>query len=313
MSISKEIERLQQAKKEIGDAIVRKGGSVSGTLDTYAKSVMALGDVNFKTAIDIVNKSDAKNVDLTMLSPRNETNLIKLFFKNGNLVSVNVSNWDTSQVTDFTQAISLTHNLESIDVSNWDTSNVVNFFAMFDESYKIKVIDVSKWNTSSAENMNWMFCRCSSITTLDVSKWNTSNVKNMAHMFMMCSSLTTLDLSGFDTSKVTTMLSMFNGCTSLSTLDLSGFDTTNVTNMNTMFFNNIKLNEVKCDGMKLPNIELDKINFNYAPLTVDSIVGLLNALPQSDKGYSFQIGSDNIAKLSDEQKAIATDKGWTLI
>ena len=31
------------------------------------------------------------------------------------------------------------------------------------------------------------------------------------------------------------------------------------------------------------------------------------------KGYSFQIGSDNIAKLSDEQKAIATDKGWTLI
>ena len=31
------------------------------------------------------------------------------------------------------------------------------------------------------------------------------------------------------------------------------------------------------------------------------------------KGYSVQIGSDNIAKLSDEQKAIATNKGWTLI
>lgn len=48
-------------------------------------------------------------------------------------------------------------------------------------------------------------------------------------------------------------------------------------------------------------------------LTSDGIVGLLNALPQSDKGYSFQIGSGNIAKLSDEQKAIATNKGWTLI
>ena len=36
------------------------------------------------------------------------------------------------------------------------------------------------------------------------------------------------------------------------------------------------------------------------------IVGLMSALPQSDRGYSFQIGSDNIAKLSDEQKAIAT-------
>ena len=34
---------------------------------------------------------------------------------------------------------------------------------------------------------------------------------------------------------------------------------------------------------------------------------------KGDKGYSFQIGSDNIAKLSDEQKAIVTNKGWTLI
>ena len=43
------------------------------------------------------------------------------------------------------------------------------------------------------------------------------------------------------------------------------------------------------------------------------LLGLLNALPQSDKCYSFQIGSDNIAKLSNEQKAIATDKDWILI
>ena len=34
---------------------------------------------------------------------------------------------------------------------------------------------------------------------------------------------------------------------------------------------------------------------------------------RGDKWYSFKIGSDNIAKLSDEQKAIATNKGWTLI
>ena len=34
---------------------------------------------------------------------------------------------------------------------------------------------------------------------------------------------------------------------------------------------------------------------------------------KGDKGYSFQIGDVNIAKLTDEQKAIATNKGWTLI
>lgn len=106
---------------------------------------------------------------------------------------------------------------------------------------------------------------------------------------------------------------MFCECTSLATLDVSSFDMTNVENVQDMFFNDIKLSEVKCDGMKLPNIDLKNIRLNNCPLTVDSIVGLFNALPQSDKGYSFQIGSNNIAKLSDEQKAIATDKGWTLI
>lgn len=32
-----------------------------------------------------------------------------------------------------------------------------------------------------------------------------------------------------------------------------------------------------------------------------------------DIGYSFQIGDVNIAKMTDEQKSIATNKGWTLI
>lgn len=74
-----------------------------------------------------------------------------------------------------------------------------------------------------------------------------------------------------------------------------------------------KLNEIRCDGLKLPNIDLKNIQLENCPLSVDSIVGLLNALPQTVNGYSFQIGANNIAKLSDEQKAIATDKGWTLI
>lgn len=79
-------------------------------------------------------------------------------------------------------------------------------------------------------------------------------------------------------------------------------------------FKSSEFKVISSDGLRLPNINMSNIGLDYSKqLTVDSIVGLLNALPQSDKGYSFQIGSDNIAKLSDEQKAIATNKGWTLI
>ena len=313
MSISKEIERLQQAKKDIGDAIVRKGGSVSGTIDTYAKSVMALGDVSFRTAIDIVNKSDAKNVDLTMISPKNETSLNQLFFHNLNLRNINASNWDTSNVTSIRSAFATMSNIESIECADWDVSKVTDFFAMSDDSNNLKTIDVSKWNTSSATNMAFMFSG-NSLKTLDVSNFNTSKVTTMNLMFSDCHSLSKLDISNFDTSNVLNFSGVFyrwnNVC---EELNISGLNLTKCTSMESTFkSSNFKV--IRCDGLRLPNIDMSTIGLDTSTeLTVDSIVGLLNALPQSDKGYSFQIGSGNIAKLSDEQKAIATNKGWTLI
>ena len=123
--------------------------------------------------------------------------------------------------------------------------------------------------------------------TIDLSNLDPSTLTDMGSMFEYCENLTSLDLSHFDTSKVANMVEMFSGCSSLETIN--------------------------CDGLKLPNINLSDIHLDSSPLTVESIVGLLNALPQSTNNYSFQIGADNIAKLSDMQKQIATDKGWKLI
>lgn len=313
MSISKEIERLQQAKKDIGDAILRKGGSVSGTIDTYAKSVMALGDVSFRTAIDIVNKSDAKNVDLTMISPKNETSFEELFYKNTNLTHINASNWDTSNITSLASAFANMENIVSVDFADWDVSKVTTFFAMFDACVKIENIDVSKWNTSSATDMAWMFNR-NNLKSLDVSNFDTSKVTNMYAMFSGSMSLTRLDVSNFDTSNVLDFGRVFSYWSHVcEELNISGLNLTKCTSMESTFkSSNFKV--IRCDGLRLPNIDMSNIGLDSpTELTVDSIVGLLNALPQSDKGYSFQIGSGNIAKLSDEQKAIATNKGWTLI
>lgn len=313
MSISKEIERLQKAKKDIGDAIVRKGGSVSGTIDTYAKSVMALGDVSFRTAIDIVNKSDAQNVDLTMISPKNETSLDSLFFASRKIINLDVSNWDTSNVTSMHFTFESMINLKSVKCADWDVSNVTDFSAMFDDCNNLKTIDVSKWNTSSATNMSYMFSG-NSLETLDVSSFNTSKVTNMRLMFSDCWSLTHLDISNFDTSNVLKFDLVFAGWSHVcEELNISGLNLERCTSINNVF-NDSNFKVIRCDGLKLPNIDMSTFGLNYSTaLAVDSIVGLLNALPQSDKGYSFQIGSVNIAKLSDEQKAIATNKGWTLI
>lgn len=288
MSISKEIERLQQAKKDIGDAIVRKGGSVSGTIDTYAKSVMALGDYTFQQVCDVVNKSDAKNVDLTMIDVSNVTSFVYAFAENKTIENINVSNWNTSKVTSMRAVFYICNNLKSVSCENWRLDDCTSMYAMFDSCAALKNCDPSRWNTSKVTNMEWVFVRCASLTTLDLSKW--------------------------DTSKVTIMNNFLNSCTSLTSLDISGWNTSKVNSMRNMLYNCLSLETLKCENLILPDIELGNIGLEYSTkLSVDSIVGLLNALPQSDKGYSFQIGSDNIAKLSDEQKAIATSKGWTLI
>ena len=161
--------------------------------------------------------------------------------------------------------------------------------------------------------MESAFTNCNSLTTLNISELDTSNVTNMWRMFWNCQSINILDLSKWNTSNVTDAEYLFYNCASLTTLNLSGWDMSKIKSMLGFFYMCYKLSEIRSDGAKLPNIDLKNIRLDRCPLTVDSIVGLLNALPQSDKGYSFQIGSNNIAKLSDEQKAIATDKGWTLI
>ena len=131
--------------------------------------------------------------------------------------------------------------LTSINLSNFDTSNVKNMYRMFNICRSLTSLDLSNFNTSKVTKMNDMFCSCYSLTSLDLSNFNTSNVTDMSRMFINCYDLTSLDLSKFDTSNVTIMHNMFNQCTSLTSLDLSKFDTSNVTNMSRMFYNCNKL------------------------------------------------------------------------
>lgn len=65
MSIANEIQRLQQAKADIADAIVAKGGEVSGTLDTYAQAIEALpsGSVDVIAGeVTVTSKSTYLNI-----------------------------------------------------------------------------------------------------------------------------------------------------------------------------------------------------------------------------------------------------------
>ena len=132
-------------------------------------------------------------------------------------------------------------------------------------------------DTSSVTSMYNMFSYCRSLTS--VPSFDTSKVTNMSQMFYYCSSLTSVP--SFDTSKVTDMLNMFRSCSSLTEIHMTGM----------------------------------KVSFDISAstkFTESALVEILNNLASVTSTQTLTMGATNLAKLTDDEKAIATGKGWTL-
>ena len=150
-------------------------------------------------------------------------------------------------LTNLSEAFYGCSKLTSLDVSNFDTSQVTNMSSMFTYCSGLTSLDVSSFNTSQVEGMGSMFYYCGSLTSLNLSNFDTSQVMGMSSMFEYCGKLTELDLSNFDTSQVTNMISMFARCSNLTSLDLSSFNTSQVTDMGEMFSNCSNLTSLSLD------------------------------------------------------------------
>ena len=111
----------------------------------------------------------------------------------------------------------------SIDLSNFDSSEVINMSEMFMGCSSLKSINFGNFDTSKVTNMEKMFYNCPNLISLDLSSFITSSVENMGSMFSYSISLISLDLSNFNTSSVIKMDGMFNNLESVIYLNLISF------------------------------------------------------------------------------------------
>lgn len=169
--------------------------------------------------------------------------------------------------------------------------------------------NLSNLDTSNVTNMNNMFDECSKLESLDLSSFDTSNVNNMANLFRDCNLLTSLDLSSFDTSNVTITNFMFYDCNHLVTLNLGNFNFVNVSNALFMFNNCNKLSTVTGE---ITNIKV-AIDLSSSPLTNDSAMVIVNGLAQVNETKNVTFKASTYDTLTEEQIAVATSKGWTVI
>ena len=263
------------------------------------------------------------------------TNMCEMFYACRSLITI--PEMDTSNVTDMSCMFEFCYSL--ITIPEMDTSNVTNMHEMFECCYSL--ITIPEMDTSNVTDMGYMFEDCYSLIALP--EMDTSNVTDMYYMFGGCHSLTAVPQ--LDTSNVTDMGYMFAGCTLLR--EIPELDTSNVTNMRSMFSNcNLvqKIPEIDISNVTAKvsiydmfsgcwelrfvrfkpvtgyNVNRDfGIDLSHATLGHAALVDLFNSLPKlSDLASSYRIPltltrSYGRSELSDEDIAIATNKGWRLV
>jgi surface protein len=129
----------------------------------------------------------------------------------------------------------------------------------------------------------------------------------MGFMFRGCKNLTTIP--ELDTSKVNDMQSMFAYCSKLTSIPQ--LDVSNVTNkalMYDMFYNCINLTDIGGFTNLKVSIELS----HTEKLTRESVLNIFNNMVVVDN-ETIWLHNNVILQLTDEDIAIATQKGWLVV
>ena len=269
------------------------------------------GEQKIKNILDL----DLSNFDTSQV-----TNMSSMFRGMSNLTTLNLSNFDTSQVTNMDSMLASVSNLTTIDLSSFDTSKVTDISAMFYDLSNLTTLNLSNFDTSQVTNMQDMFYGMRNLTTIDLSSFDTSKVTDMSLMFYNMSSLTTLNLSNFDTSQVINMYSMFDSVSNLTTLDLSNFDTSKVTNMSSMFNNMTNLTSLNVSSFNTENVEnmsgmfsqVQKLeHLNLSHFRTDKVTNMGSMFYQMIKLKTIDLSHFNTANVTDMSSMFSMDDNLT--
>ena len=144
------------------------------SVDTY--EVTNMGDM-FQAA------SGIKELDLSGFDTSKVTNMAEMFRGCGMTeLKINKEKFITSEVK-YMYGMFMGCKMTSLDLSGFDTQNVTNMASMFYNADNLTSLDLSNFNTSNVTDTSQMFYSCDALTSLDLSNFTISNTTNTGSMF----------------------------------------------------------------------------------------------------------------------------------
>lgn len=288
MSITTEIERLQNAKNSLKNSLENKGVTVdeTATLDvysTYIDEITTGGTIEKMTDCDHLFDANSRlgEMDIVVNLIGKATTMEAIFQNASSLTPTHVEKFkkiDTSQVTDIRNGF-YGCGLTSIDLSDIDLSSVTNIVQIFG--------------------------RTNNLITVKLDNPTLTNATIVSSAFYNMFNAVSINLTGVDFGKVETLTNLFTGSTKIEFLK---------------FANNLG------KGYTRTTSNYSAYTLDLSPcteLTYESLMDVINKIYDLNLTYNVAnggklytqklvLGSTNIAKLTSEELSAVTNKGWVV-
>lgn len=266
------------------------------------------------------NATNLGTIDISVFDTSSVMNISGLFYQTKiSDADLSKNNWNKLSVCDY--LFYSCKQLQTVNVTNLlANGKCMNLSSFFCGCNKLQsIIGLDTWDVSNVTDFYETFYECSTLSEeslLQVENWNVTKPNRFSSTFYNCKSLQELDLSNWKTDTLTIISSPFSYCTNLKKLNISSWDLSNLTQT---FSLGSTINNLT-DLIFGYGLKRTASFSSYSKLTVDSLLSIIAGLydfasagetPNSSQG-KLTFGSTNLAKLTDEQKSIATNKGWTL-
>ena len=184
----------------------------------------------------------------------------------------------------------------------------VNVSSCFNNCVRLTSVSLPAGFGSAAGSLTNCFSLCHALDSVSLPDGFGQNATSVDFCFRECLTLTSLSLPAGFGQNATSVSWCFAQCRSLVSLALPTGFAQNATNTGNCFASCASLTDV----IGNPNFKTSFSLSECKNLTHDSLMVFINGLQTVTTTQMLTLGSTNLAKLTDDEKKVATDKGWTL-